>query len=253
MIRVRFLALRGRVRRRSRPSRPTRPTGPRSRARSCSRPTRPSPKREALNVTQDKDHCLVEGRHPRRVGDRQPEEPRRQERRRVAAAGRQGPEGEVHRRSKIHPDDAKRKPAEHVIDQPCCMFVGADHARPRRRHDRGEEPGPGAAQLLLDVAATTARTTRPSRRWRSRSCPNPLVAESPPIQYKCTIHGVDDRLRADLRPPVLRGHRRGREVRDQERAGRQVPDRVLARERVPGRRRRAGSATRSRSRGRPRT
>ena len=61
-----------------------------------------------------------------------------------------------------------------------------------------------------------------------------LVRKGRPIQYKCTIHGVDDRLRSHLRPPVLRRDRRRREVRDQERPGREVPDRVLAGERLPG-------------------
>ena len=27
------------------------------------------------------------------------------------------------KKEEIHPDDAKRKPADVVIDQPCCMFV----------------------------------------------------------------------------------------------------------------------------------
>src|SRR5262245_28903607 len=82
---------------------------------------KPIPKREALNVTQDKDHCLSKGDildesvlvNPKNRGvknvvvwlrpdDKDPKS-------KFTAA-------------QIHPDDAKRKRAEHVITQPCCMF-----------------------------------------------------------------------------------------------------------------------------------
>ena len=34
-----------------------------------------------------------------------------------------------------------------------------------------------------------ASSTRPSPKMDEYKMPNPLVAEGPPIQYKCTIHG----------------------------------------------------------------
>ena len=89
----------------------------------------------------------------------------------------------------IHPDDAKRKPAEVVIDQPCCMFVNRVTLCPRRRHDRGEEPRPGRAQLLLGAAPTTATHNPNIAAKTDWKMPKPLVKEAPPIQYKCTIHG----------------------------------------------------------------
>jgi len=82
---------------------------------------KPVPQRKQLEVSQDKAHCLSKGPildesvvvNPKNRGIKnvvvwlRPDDP----------AATEFP------RDKIHPDDAKRKPAEVVIDQPCCMFV----------------------------------------------------------------------------------------------------------------------------------
>src|SRR5436309_718407 len=82
---------------------------------------KPIPKREPLNVTQDKDHCLSKGDildasvivNPKNRGVKN-----------VVVWLRPGDKDPQSKFTKeqIHPDDAKRKPAEVVIDQPCCMF-----------------------------------------------------------------------------------------------------------------------------------
>jgi hypothetical protein len=145
------------------------------------------PKREPLNVTQDKDHCLSKGQildesvivNPKNRGVKnvvvwlRPDD--------EDAKAKFAPE-------QIHPDDAKRKPAEVVIDQPCCMFV-----------DRVTTARPGD-KLVVKNSAPVAHnffwssgnngeynvTVPKMEKW---TLPEPIKAESPPIQYKCTIHG----------------------------------------------------------------
>jgi hypothetical protein len=89
--------------------------------------------------------------------------------------------------NEIHPDDAKRKAAEVVIDQPCCMFV--ERITLARAGDT----------LVVKNSATIAHNFF----WVSDAngnvnvnigpglqhvFPKPLELESPPIQYKCTVH-----------------------------------------------------------------
>ncbi|MBY0459617.1 MAG: hypothetical protein K2V38_20045, partial [Gemmataceae bacterium] len=77
------------------------------------------PKRAPLNVTQDKDHCLSKGA----ILDEAV----------LVNAKSRGVKNVIvylrpddadpkveFKKDQIHPDDAKRKPAEVVIDQPCC-------------------------------------------------------------------------------------------------------------------------------------
>src|SRR4051794_12985438 len=80
------------------------------------------PKREALNVSQDKDHCLSKGDildesvivNPKNNGVKN-----------VVVWLRPADKDPKAKftAEQIHPDDAKRKPADVTIDQPCCMFV----------------------------------------------------------------------------------------------------------------------------------
>ena len=80
------------------------------------------PKREALKVTQDKDHCLSKGDildesvivNPKNRGIKNVVV--------CLAAGQHQPRVRP-RRTRFTPPTRKRKPAEVVIDQPCCMFV----------------------------------------------------------------------------------------------------------------------------------
>src|SRR5438132_496979 len=80
------------------------------------------PERAALNVTQDKPHCLMNGAildesilvNPKNRGIKNVVEFLRPDNSMPDAAFAP---------NEIHPADAKRKAAEVVIDQPCCMFV----------------------------------------------------------------------------------------------------------------------------------
>ncbi len=87
----------------------------------------------------------------------------------------------------IHPADAKRKPQEVVIDQPCCLFV----------------PRVLAARVGDTIIVKNSAPVGYNFFWSSsdngnlnvnipaggkHTFQNPLVAESAPIQYKCTIH-----------------------------------------------------------------
>jgi hypothetical protein len=79
------------------------------------------PKRAELNVTQDKDHCLSKGAildesvlvNPKNRGIKNVVVFLRPDSTDLKAE---------FAKDQIHPDDAKRKPGEVVIDQPCCMF-----------------------------------------------------------------------------------------------------------------------------------
>ena len=87
----------------------------------------------------------------------------------------------------IHPADAKRKPAEVAIDQPCCMFV--DRVTCARVGDTLVVKNSAAinhnffwasdnnGQLNVNIPAGGKHVFA-----------KPLAAEGPPIQYKCTIH-----------------------------------------------------------------
>jgi hypothetical protein len=149
---------------------------------------KPIPKREALNVTQDKEHCLAKGEildesvivNPKNNGVKN-----------VVVWLR--PDDTADPKAKftaeqIHPDDGKRKPAEVVIDQPCCMFVKrVSVARP------GDtivvkNPAPVPHNFFWSSANNDEHniTVPKLDQWKM---PKALVAESTPIQYKCTIHG----------------------------------------------------------------
>ncbi len=150
------------------------------------------PKREALNVTQDKDHCLKDGDildqsvivNPKNNGVKnvvvwlRPDD--KDPKAKFAA-------------DQIHPDDAKRKAAEVSIDQPCCMFV-----------NRITIARPGDTLLVKNSAPVPHNffwssanngeynvTVPKLEKWvmGDGGEARKIVAESPPIQYKCTIHG----------------------------------------------------------------
>src|SRR5262249_12023486 len=91
-------------------------------------------------------------------------------------------------KEQIHPDDAKRKAAQVVIGQPCCMFVA--RVTCARVGDT----------LIVKNSATIVHNFF----WSSTNngeenanivaggqhiLPKPLAAEPSPIQYKCTVHG----------------------------------------------------------------
>jgi hypothetical protein len=91
-------------------------------------------------------------------------------------------------KKEIHPDDAKRKPAEVVIDQPCCMFVRRVTAA--RVGDTVVVKNPVAiAHNFFWVSENNGNhnvNVPANGQW---TMPKPLAMEKPPIQYKCTVHG----------------------------------------------------------------
>jgi hypothetical protein len=145
------------------------------------------PKRAPLNVTQDKDHCLSKGDildesvivNPKNKGVKnvvvflRPDDTE--------------PKSEFPK-DKIHPDDAKRKPGEVVIDQPCCMF--GPRVTVARVGDQlvVKNSAPVAHNFFWDSGNNGAHnvTVPKMDAWKM---PEALKKEAPPIQYKCTIHG----------------------------------------------------------------
>ncbi len=145
------------------------------------------PKRATLNVTQDKDHCTSKG-------DLLDESI-------LVNAKNKGIKNVVvflrpddtdlkveFPKNKIHPDDAKRKPGELVIDQPCCLF--GPRVSVARVGDKlvVKNSAPVAHNFFWDTAnnGTHNKTIPKQEEWK---LPDPLVKENTPIQYKCTIHG----------------------------------------------------------------
>jgi hypothetical protein len=145
------------------------------------------PERGKVKVTQDKDHCESKGDildesvvvNPKNKGVKnvvvylRPDDP--------------NPVAEFPK-DKVHPDDVKRKPAEVVIDQPCCMFV------PRivcaRVGDglvvKNSAPVAHNCKWESDNNGSYNQTIPKMESWK---LPDPLKKEPRPILYTCTIHG----------------------------------------------------------------
>ena len=146
---------------------------------------KPIPDRPALNVTQDRAHCLKAGPildeavlvNPKNRGIQNV----------VVWLRPLDPEVKSFGKDQIHPDDAKRKPAEVVIDQPCCMFVNRVTAA--RVGDKlvVKNSAPVAHNFfwVSENCGNTNVTIDPGKKYE---LPQPLASEPAPIQYKCTIH-----------------------------------------------------------------
>jgi hypothetical protein len=144
------------------------------------------PKRAELNVTNDKPHCLSKGAildesvivNPKNRGVKNVVVYLRPDNKDTTAD---------FPKEQIHPNDAKRKAAEVVIDQPCCMFV--KRVTVARVGDTivVKNPAPVAHNFFWDTAnnGTHNPTIGAQMNWKM---PNALVKENPPIQYKCTVH-----------------------------------------------------------------
>jgi hypothetical protein len=147
---------------------------------------KPVPERKKLEVSQDKQHCLSKGDildesvlvNPKNKGiknvvvwlrpdDTNPKSPFPKE--------------------KVHPADAQRKPAEVVIDQPCCMFV--NRITLARVGDTlvVKNPAPVAHNFFMTstVNGDHNPTIPKESDWKM---PEPLKAEASPIPFKCSIH-----------------------------------------------------------------
>jgi hypothetical protein len=145
------------------------------------------PKREPLNVTQDKDHCLSKGEI---LDESVVVDPKTRGVKNVVVWLRPDDKDPKSKLSKeqIHPDDAKRKPVEHVITQPCCMFT--ERVTVARVGDTivVKNPAPVPHNFFWS-SANNGEENKTIPKNEDYKLPNPLVAEGPPIQYKCTIHG----------------------------------------------------------------
>ncbi len=145
------------------------------------------PKRAALNITQDKDHCTSKGDildesviiNAKSKGIKNVVVFLRPDDKDAKAA---------FTAEQIFPDDAKRKPAEVMIDQPCCMFVNRVSLARVGDTIVVKNSAPVAHNFFWDSGNNGSyNVTVP--KMESWKMPAALVKEAPPIQYKCTIHG----------------------------------------------------------------
>src|SRR5262249_22658096 len=89
--------------------------------------------------------------------------------------------------NEIHPADAKRKPADVGIDQPCCMFT--PHVTACRVGDTIVVKNPAAFPHNFFWTSQNNGDHNPNIPANGQfRFPQPLVAEASPIPYKCTIH-----------------------------------------------------------------
>ena len=148
---------------------------------------KPIPERKPLNITQDKDHCLAKGPI---LDESMLVNPKNRGIKNVVVWLRPNDKDPKSKflPSQIHPDDAKRKPAEIVIDQPQCMFV--DRITIARPKDKliVKNSSPVAHNFFWNSGNNgNYNVTIPKMdQW---VMPQPLQLESPPIKYSCTIHG----------------------------------------------------------------
>lgn len=144
------------------------------------------PARAPLNVTQDKEHCLSKG-------------PILDEAMIVSEKTRGIKNAVVWLRpnamnvkatlvaAEIHPDDAKRKPAEVVIDQPCCMFF--KRITVARVGDKIVVKNPSPVQHNFFWTSSNNGYLSVNMPANSEyKFAKALEAESTPIPYRCTIH-----------------------------------------------------------------
>ncbi len=147
---------------------------------------KPIPERKPLNITQDRDHCLSKGMI---LDESVVINPKNRGIKNVVVWLRPNDKDPKSKFSpaQIHPSDKERKPAEVVIDQPICMFMPrVIIARPGDKLVV-KNSSPVAHNFFWNSSANgDYNVTIPKMdQW---VMPQPLKLESPPIQYKCTIH-----------------------------------------------------------------
>lgn len=144
------------------------------------------PKREPLNVNVDKGHCLKNGPildesvivNPKNRGVRNV----------VVYLRPLDPKVSAFEKGQIHPDDAKRKPAQVVIDQPCCMF--APRITCARVGDTlvVKNPAPVGHNFFWSSTENgELNVTIPA--GGKHVFERPLAAEPGAVSYSCSIHG----------------------------------------------------------------
>jgi hypothetical protein len=144
------------------------------------------PARAALNVNQDKAHCLGKGALLDEAV--------------LVSAKTRGIKNVVvylrpddttgkadFPKAAVHPGDANRRPAEVVIDQPCCTFVNRVTCARAGDTVVVKNPAPVAHNFFWDSANNGNHnpTLAAKTDWKM---PNALRPEAAPIQFKCTIH-----------------------------------------------------------------
>ena len=144
------------------------------------------PARKPLEVSQDKAHCLSKGPildesvivNPKSKGVKNVVVWLRPDTMNPKSAFEPG---------QINPDDAKRKAAEVVIDQPCCMFV--NRITTARVGDTivVKNPAPVAHNFRW-TSGNNGELNQTVPAGDTFKMPQPLVAESGPIPFSCTIH-----------------------------------------------------------------
>jgi hypothetical protein len=142
------------------------------------------PPRKPLNVTVNQKQCLAKGPI---LDESVIVNPKGRGVKNVVVYLRPNGKAEF-AKNEIHPHDAKRKPAEVVIDQPCCMFVARVTAARVGDTIVVKNPVAIAHNFFWDSANNGAHNVNvpANGQWKM---PKALVKENPPIQYKCTIHG----------------------------------------------------------------
>lgn len=143
------------------------------------------PERKALDVTQDKAHCLSKGPildetlivNPKNKGIKN-----------VVVWLRPDDENAKSKlpADQIHPDDAKRKAATVDIDQPCCMFVNRITLARAGDTIRAKNSAPVAHNFFWSSANNGDHN--PTIPAGGEYKVGPLNPEPSPINYKCTIH-----------------------------------------------------------------
>ena len=147
----------------------------------------PIPKRAALVVNQDMKHCLQNGPI---LDEKILVNPKNRGIANVVVwlrPNNMNPKAASFGPNEIHPADANRKPADVVIDQPCCMFT--PRIVPARVGDTivVKNPAPVAHNFFWTSSNNGNLNVNLAANQMHRFA-NPLVAEVTPIPFKCTVH-----------------------------------------------------------------
>ena len=143
------------------------------------------PERKALDVTQDKNHCLSKGAI---LDETLVVNPKNRGIKNVVVWLRPdntNPKSAIPK-EQIDPADAARQPVTIQIDQPCCMFV--NRITLARVGDTVEVKNSAPVPHNFFCATGNNGEHNPTIPAGQSFKFGPLVAETSPILFKCTIH-----------------------------------------------------------------